>query len=68
MAGHVRGHTAFVQKHQTMGMDLTYLLPPGLPPLASLCAVLFLGVERFFLRRSPNRCNHGYHLLSLART
>jgi hypothetical protein len=58
MAGHVGGHTAFVQKYQTLGMDLAYLLPPGLPPLAPLFAVLFLGVERFFLRLSPYRCNH----------
>src|SRR5215469_15989475 len=47
-ARHFRGDAAFVEKHQTIGVQLAYLVPPGLPPPEVLPAVLFLRPERFF--------------------
>ena len=47
-AGHLRGHTAFVEKHQTGGIDLAYQFPPRLPPPEVLGGFLLLRAERFF--------------------
>jgi len=54
-ASHLGGDSTLVQKDQAAGIDLSYLLPPRLPPLPTFFRVLLLGVERFFLRRNPSR-------------
>jgi hypothetical protein len=47
-AGHLGGDSTLVQKDQAARIDLSYLLPPRLPPLSTFFRVLLLGVERFF--------------------
>ena len=54
---HLHGYAASVQKHQALGINLAYLLPPRLPSLAAFFAILLLGVERLFLSRKPIRTN-----------
>jgi len=53
---HLRGGPTLVEKNQLLDLDLTYLLPPRLPALLCLLAVLLLGMERFFLRGKASRC------------
>ena len=57
-AGHLRGHAAFVEKHQRGGIQLAYLLPPRLATPEAFAAFLLLRPERFFLCRKPSRCSH----------
>ena len=57
-ARHFRGDAAFVEKHQTSGIQFAYLFPPRLAAPEVLPAVLFLRPERFFLCRKPSRCSH----------
>lgn len=43
--GHLRAGAALVEKHQLVGRDRAYRLPPRLPPTLGFRCVLFLGVE-----------------------
>jgi hypothetical protein len=44
-AGHLRGHAAFIQKYQPLGIDPAQRFAPCLTAALVLFAVLFLGVE-----------------------
>lgn len=55
--GHFRSRSAFIVEHQTFHRDLAYRRPPRLAPGVDRRRILFLGVERLFLSRSPIPCN-----------
>ena len=50
---HLSGDSTLVQKDQASGIDLSYLLPPRLPPLPTFFRVLFTGAQRFFYAANP---------------
>ena len=54
---HFRSRSAFVLKYQAMRRDLAYRRPPRLATGLDGGRILFLGMERLFLSRSPSLCS-----------